>query len=209
MAITHHYVGILLAAGKGSRYQAATNNVVHTHKLLAKLPNGQCIAQASATRLISTLTTTFAVVFDSPAELPPILSKLGCTIVQAPRDKRGMGISLAAAARHILNTTPKGMTPPGCVVHLADMPWVKQETIAQLLTLAEEHCIVVPIFNGQRGHPVIFGSALMQELAMLDGDTGARALLLRYKVVEMTCNDAGVILDIDTPDDLRETIASL
>ena len=210
MAISPHYVGILLAAGKGSRFKAAADHARYApHKLLAILPNGQSVAQASATSLISTLPTTFAVVFDTPKALPPLLSALGCIILQAPHDNRGMGISLATAARHLLKITPPGMPPPGVVVGLADMPWVKKETIANLLAHADTHRIVVPTYDGQRGHPVVFGSAFIQELAQLDGDSGARTLLLRYGVIQICCDDAGVILDIDTPDDLHKTIAAL
>lgn len=200
----HQYVGILLAAGAGTRYRAALPPTPDhdIHKLLARLPDGTYVAEASARRLLSAVPKTLAVVFDTPLAVSQILSDLGCDILRAPASPRGMGVSLAAAAQHLLASTDAA-SRPGCVVALADMPWVRTQTLHTLLQHAAHDRIVVPTFNGRRGHPVVFGAQFLPELATLQGDTGARALLMRYGADEVACDDPGVIRDIDTPDDLR------
>jgi molybdenum cofactor cytidylyltransferase len=51
---------------------------------------------------------------------------------------------------------------------------------------------------------VAFGSAYYDRLAALDGDSGARAVLLAHAaaVIEVPCADPGILRDIDTAQDL-------
>lgn len=225
------WVGILLAAGAGSRYLAAADGGASArhHKLLATLQDGRPVALASAQSLLSVVPETIAIVTDDPRALAAQLSDAGCEILQIPASPHGMGISLAAAARYLINrqTTPVSQngrhagsgvdacteagpdiaaapaaTLSGCIVALADMPWIRPGTLTQLLAHAAPDRIVVPVYNGQRGHPVVFGADFLRELAGLTGDTGARAILARHGVVEIECDDAGVVRDVDTPADL-------
>lgn len=210
-AATPHYIGILLAAGEGMRYRAAVQNATgqETHKLLARLPDGRHVVQATAQALLTTLPDTIAIVTHEPPSLSAMLSDLGCQIVNVPDSPRGMGISLAAAARHLIqrpaaqmdgrNTAPQATA---CAVALADMPWLRPGTLQRLLAHATGDRIVVPVYQGQRGHPVIFGTKFLPELAELGGDTGARALLVRHGALEVECDDAGILRDVDVPADL-------
>ncbi|MBO9353722.1 NTP transferase domain-containing protein [Bordetella petrii] len=199
----HHCVGVLLAAGEGLRYRAARRALRDAaHKLLAPLPDGRPVAQASASTLLAALPDTIAVVADRPPELPALLSRLGCSILQAPPAPRGMGVSLAAAARHLLARPAPAGQLPGCAVALADMPWVRPETLRLVLRHAARDRIVVPLCQGRRGHPVVFGGDYLPELAELDGDTGARGLLQRHGALEVECDDTGVLYDVDVPTDL-------
>ncbi|CAM4004801.1 nucleotidyltransferase family protein [Bordetella muralis] len=210
-AAAPHYIGILLAAGEGMRYRAALLDATghEAHKLLARLPDGRHVVQASAQTLLTTLPDTIAIVTEQPASLSAMLSDVGCQIVNVPDSPRGMGISLAAAARHLIQR-PAGQTDgadtalqaTACVVALADMPWLRAGTLQRLLAYAARDRIVVPVYRGQRGHPVIFGTQFLPELAGLGGDTGARALLVRHGALEIECDDAGILRDVDVPADL-------
>lgn len=194
------FVGILLAAGLGARFQAASApSVTGPHKLLAALPDGALVAQASAASLLQATPRTLAVIAEQPPELAQALFEMGCELAHVPRAPRGMGISLAVAARTLL----AGDAPiAGCVVALADMPWVRAETIQRLLAHASDDRIVVPLFEGRRGHPVVFGATYLPELSRLAGDTGAKSIVQRYGAKEVECDDPGVLRDVDTPSDL-------
>jgi molybdenum cofactor cytidylyltransferase len=63
--------------------------------------------------------------------------------------------------------------------------------------------IVAPFYDGQRGHPVGFGAVHRDALLCLDGDSGARSLLGSERVTRLDVDDAGILRDIDTADDLR------
>jgi len=93
------------------------------------------------------------------------------------------------------------------VIGLADKPLLRTSTIESLLdshrrTRAD---IVVPVFRGKRGNPVLFRRGLYQRLCRLKGDVGAKVLIEsnEYSVAEVPVNDVGILLDVDTPADLR------
>ena len=68
--------------------------------------------------------------------------------------------------------------------------------------------IVVPTHQGQRGHPVGFASKFRNALEKLHGDEGARAILKRHAdaIQFIALDDAGIVADIDTPEDLLRKV---
>ena len=58
-------------------------------------------------------------------------------------------------------------------------------------------------YRGQRGHPVGFAAELYPELTALGGDEGARRIIARYPAFPVELDDAGILVDIDTVDDLE------
>ena len=118
----------------------------------------------------------------------------------------GMGDSVAAAVR---------ATPDACgwLILPGDLPLIQPETLQSLaLKLLEPgaaHQVVVPICNGQRGHPVGFASACRDDLMRLQGAQGAAAVVRRFVVAEVTVSDIGCITDIDTVDGLKAAQARL
>ncbi|WP_235610778.1 nucleotidyltransferase family protein [Bordetella sp. H567] len=203
-------MGILLAAGRGERFRASAGHA-EADKLLSVLPDGRTVAQASAGALRQALPAVIAVVRAGTPVLRQVLESSGCVLLETADAARGMGASLACAAREVMRAwdgarwTPGGvaMPPPrGCLVALADMPWVTQETLRAVQEAARTRRIAAPVHDGRRGHPVAFAWDLLPELAALDGDEGARALLKRHGVYELPCADPGVLRDIDTVQDL-------
>jgi molybdenum cofactor cytidylyltransferase len=192
-------VGILLAAGLGSRFDPSGVRL----KLLAALPGGPerglPMAFVAARRLRHAVPRVVAVIRPGSDELADWLKQAGCELVIAPEAARGMGASMAAAIR----ATPSAT---GWLVALADMPSIAPATssgIANALAdSARRDAIIAPEFEGRRGHPVAFGADLAARLSALDGDTGARDLIKRGPVTLLPTLDAGVLRDIDTPADL-------
>jgi molybdenum cofactor cytidylyltransferase len=84
------------------------------------------------------------------------------------------------------------------------MPRIKTDTLQQLQQAASPHQIIVPEFNQQRGHPICFGRNFFAELAKSHGDTGGRDVIKRHAncVQLLPVSDAGIVQDIDTPEDL-------
>jgi molybdenum cofactor cytidylyltransferase len=93
-------------------------------------------------------------------------------------------------------------------VALADMPRIRPETIARVAqVLMAGADIVAPSYQGDRGHPVAFGRKFLQELQLLTGDSGARAIVQRNQAMVKLVDgdDPGVLLDIDRRTDLQRT----
>jgi molybdenum cofactor cytidylyltransferase len=195
-------VGILLAAGRGTRFGS--------QKLLATLPNGggKLVVEASAANLLAAIGRVIAVTHRDE-KLMRVLDHCGSQIVVNPLADEGMGTSLAAGVAASEDAA-------GWIIALGDMPYVQPQSIARVRdALAAGASIAVPVFaqagkaEGEgarrRGHPVGFAAEFRDALLALRGDEGARAVVAahRARVVEIAVEDEGVLADIDTPQDLR------
>jgi molybdenum cofactor cytidylyltransferase len=225
-------VGILLAAGRGSRFDASGIN----NKLLA-LVNGQAVAVQSAANLRVHVDHLIVVTKPNANVLQQAFSDLDAQLCECVDAELGMGHSLA----HGVAMAQRLFAPRAVLLALADMPFIRRETFARLAALANlsaltdsgEHAdraevpdrpevadpaevvnaderadlaniIAAPRFEGQRGHPVLFGHQHFAALMASRGDTGASQLLRGPNVQWVDVADAGVVRDIDRPADLLE-----
>lgn len=188
-------VGILLAAGRGSRFDPTGARF----KLLQVLPNGEVVASASARALLAAVQRVIAVVRPEDAATASLLRSLGCEVVACANAGDGMAASLVCGVQHSRDAD-------GWLIALADMPYVQPTTMAALahaVGQGEAAAIAAPLHEGQRGNPVAFGRAHLQALLALAGDQGARSILKNNPVNELTVNDPGILQDIDTPSDIQ------
>jgi molybdenum cofactor cytidylyltransferase len=187
--------GILLAAGYSTR--------LGSNKLLQALPAGSPdagvpIALASAKHLLAALPQSVAVLRPRAQKLGKLLRDAGCSTVICKNAAEGMGVSLAAGVRAAADAN-------GWVVALADMPYVRPETIRVIAkALSEGATIAAPAYRGERGHPVGFARRFLDDLTELRGDAGAREILKAHPdwVTLYEVDDPGVLRDIDEPSDL-------
>jgi len=194
-------VGLLLAAGRGSRFDAAGRAA----KLLASSPTGprvgRPLAEAAAMALREAVPRIVAVVrpADSPQQrsLHAVLRAAGCELVVNTAADDGIGRSIATGVAATAEA-------PGWLIALADMPAVATATIAAVRdALAQGALAAVPVHAGRRGHPVGFAAALRSELLALDGDEGARRVLAAHPPTRVAVDDAGCLLDLDAPEDFE------
>ena len=121
-------------------------------------------------------------------------------VVEPDATRPGMGDSIAAGVLATLNA-------PGWLVLPADLPLIRSETL-RIIALAPSAAVTVPLYLGQRGHPVRFAAACAQELLNLKGNLGAAQVIHRYaaiySVAYVEVDDIGVVTDIDTLNDLNQ-----
>lgn len=190
-----HYVGILLAAGKGRRFDPSGAR----NKLMQPLPGGELLASAAAAKLLAVLPTVVAVVRPGATSLTSQLQALGCSVAACLQAEQGMGASLV----HALSQTRDAS---GWIIALADMPRVQPATITALLAALKAGAnIAVPTYSGKRGNPVAFSRLHLPRLLQLGGDQGARQLLKEFPVQEIAVDDAGIHYDVDTQNDLERS----
>ncbi len=113
---------------------------------------------------------------------------------------------MASSLRRGIETSANFVS--GYLVALGDMPEIDETTVTSLcerLIKAGPETIVLPVKDGQRGHPVLFGKGCRDELLMLSGDCGARAVIDAHPkwVVEVVADSAGIFTDVDTPQAYR------
>lgn len=190
-------VGILLAAGRGARFGGA--------KLIAPLPAashgvaaGTSVGAAAALHLMAALGDVLAVVRPGDCLLHDALEATGVRVVVCPTADQGMGASLAWGVAAAPGAS-------GFIVALADMPWIAPATIALVAQALQGGAkIVAPVFDHRRGHPVGFAASYGAALRALSGDEGAREILSdpACEVQAIAVDDAGVVRDVDRPEDL-------
>ena len=133
-----------------------------------------------------------------PALDGPLAAKAveaGAQVVLNPSPEEGPIGSLRAALR-ILDDSVEGVS--FCPV---DHPLVHEDTVRDLIDnfRQSQAPLVVPTFHGKRGHPVLFGRVLFEELLSDTLAEGARTVVHRHleATVSVPVADEGTVIDID------------
>jgi CTP:molybdopterin cytidylyltransferase MocA len=192
--------GVLLAAGKGSRFGQPKALVELDGQTLAE--RGVNLLRAGGARPVLIVTGA------APIEID------GAHAVYNPEWRTGMGSSLRAALQALARiiTTPASATGTGtvsisaAVVALADQPLIGPEAVARLIAAYRDGAsVVVATYDGQPRNPVLLPREHWAEvIATATGDQGARTFLRAHPdlVTLVECGDTGRPDDIDTPADL-------
>ncbi len=190
--MTSQIEGILLAAGESRR--------MGYPKPLLRIDGETFVAHVA--RAMLTVVARLIVVVGAHAdrvraEVPPD-SRI--TIADNPQWARGQLSSLKVGIRAL------GPDCRAALVHLADHPTVRADTFQAVVDayLKSTPPIVVARHRGRRGHPVVFARGVFPELAAAPDSEGARKVVNAdpRRVVYVDVDDPGVVLDLDTPEDL-------
>jgi molybdenum cofactor cytidylyltransferase len=129
------------------------------------------------------------------------------TAVVNPDPSRGQLSSMQCGLRAL---------PNGCEAFLftpVDYPAVNQRTIASIVATAEENVdwdMVIPTFEGRRGHPVMCRAALAQEFLELNEQGSAKEVVHRHldRAICVEVDDPATVQDIDDPAAYERLLAS-
>ncbi|MDO9092934.1 MAG: nucleotidyltransferase family protein [Rubrivivax sp.] len=186
---------VVPAAGRGSRFGGTQHKLEQPFDGLTVL--GATLRHAIQTQLPVVVVTSEA--------MAPLVARLVATrdmvVLGAAEAARGMGYSIATGVAERSGA-------PGWLVLPGDMPRVQPGTLLAVATALEQHPVVYAQHKGRRGHPVGFAAELYSELILLDNDDGARRVVARYPAFGVDVEDAGVLMDVDTPADLEALQAS-
>jgi molybdenum cofactor cytidylyltransferase len=183
---------VVLAAGAGSRYRGTQ------HKLREMLGGESVLARTLHNALASQMPVVLVVSESLAPEVADLVSARDLLVVDARSQLTwGMGDSIAAGVAMRASAT-------GWLVLPGDMPLVRPASLRAVAGALDLQPIAYAQHRGRRGHPVGFAAEMFSELAMLKGDEGARRLLARYPTAPVELDDPGVLLDIDTVEDMAE-----
>jgi molybdenum cofactor cytidylyltransferase len=118
--------------------------------------------------------------------------------------EKGQLSSIHAALRSLPPQTD------GIILLLIDHPLISSVLVGELIDsfYNSGKSIVLPVYEGRRGHPVIFSSALYQELMNAPLATGARSVVWAHAgdVQIVQTNEEGCVLNLNDPDTLRKAL---
>ncbi|MBI3961431.1 MAG: nucleotidyltransferase family protein [Deinococcus sp.] len=127
----------------------------------------------------------------------------GAQVVENPDYALGQLSSLQVGLRAL------GGNWDGVLMALVDHPMLTSQVVAQLLAAySPGDAVVVPVYAGRRGHPVLFSASLIPELLAAPLDQGARGVVRSHAAAlrQVPVGDPGVLADIDTPLDYRRLV---
>lgn len=82
-----------------------------------------------------------------------------------------------------------------------DKPFIKVKTIEIMLKYLSEKkpSILIPLYQGESGHPTFFSKDYINDFSLISGDMGGREIIKKYPsaVTYLPINDEGIILDMD------------
>lgn len=94
----------------------------------------------------------------------------------------------------------------GLLLCLIDHPLISAALVNELIEqfYVTGTKIILPVYEGRRGHPVIFPAALYDELLQAPLEKGARAVVWAHAedVLEVRTNEEGCVLNLNDPETL-------
>jgi len=185
---------IVLAAGTASR--------MGSQKQLLQLGNKTLLEHVLANLRAAKGVKEIVVVLGAAAEeIRPLLAASDAKVVVNEAFREGMSTSLQCGLRAL--DRQAGAT----LVVLADQPLVKPATLDRMIAEHAQHKpqILIPLYRGFRGNPVLLDKSVFAEIEGLNGDMGCRAIFGDHldNIRKLEVDDVGVLLDADRPQDLQ------
>jgi molybdenum cofactor cytidylyltransferase len=135
-------------------------------------------------------------------EICRVLQNDGANVVTNREWREGQLSSIQTAIRSL----PAGETE-GLILCPVDRPLISAALVAELIGAFDRsgRLIAMPVYQGRRGHPVIFRSSLYEQLLSASPQLGARQVVWAHpgEVEEVATDEEGVILNIDDRETLR------
>ena len=185
-------IAIVPAAGRAERFGGG--------KLIADI-DGEPLVNHTLKALLDGGVERVIVVVAPDATFPTVnlLNDPRVSLTINPDPSRGMFSSIRAGAVAAIDGDPILVLP-------ADMPFVKSETVAAVLSAARDSgTIVSPRFNGRHGHPVALPGRLRDAILTATPSTTLSTLIEAHAAdrIEVEVADPGIRRDVDVPGDLR------
>ncbi len=191
--------GIILAAGKSSRMEKI--------KLLLDIHGKPMLGRVVESALHSALDEVIVVLGGEHERILESIDFKGATVVFNPDFLKGQSTSLKAGIAAV------GESCDAALFLLGDLPLVDSGIIDAVLQKhkATRASIVVPVFAGKRGNPVLLARSLFPMVLALEGDIGARSILAAHEdlIETVDVGHEGILLDVDTWEDYLKTFKLL
>jgi len=188
---------IVLAAGESRR--------MGTQKLLLPFGDATVIESVVLTALASRVDRVLVVLGADKGDVREELEPLGIDLVVNENFAEGMLSSVQAGFRAL------PADAEAAVVMLGDQPFLPARVVDAVVDAFQRSGkgIVVPTFQGRRGHPVLIGLKYRDAVLALDPADGLRRLMQAHPddIFEAAVEDANILRDMDVPEDYASELA--
>ncbi len=188
---------IILAAGKSQRFGA--------NKMLMTFGKSTVLQSVIDTFDHPVIHEIIVVVSNRSREMIDLSGFSPVTWVVNPDPEKEIGSSLQEGLKYI------SADSEAVIIAHGDMPLIKKETVAEMIGHFHADSIVIPMYKGRKGHPVLLDRSIV--LKCLDGGLifPLRQIIREHesRIILYDCEDEGVLLDIDTPDDYTLMLSRL
>ena len=186
---------IILAAGE-SRRMGVQN------KLLLQIDSEVLIRKFVKSVSNSLVDAVLVVVGFEAEKIKAVLHDQSVKFVENPSYEEGMTTSIQSGVKASSNEST------GLMICLADMPFAETSDLNLLIQAfndyqsTESSLIIVPVFQGKRGNPVLFSEEFRDKILTHKGE-GCREIVRQFPhyVKEVSMENDNLLRDIDTPED--------
>jgi molybdenum cofactor cytidylyltransferase len=186
--------GVILAAGESSRMGTPKATLIWRGRTFLELIV-QTLREGGLERIVVVLGHQ-AEDIQRQVEIEP------AQVVINPDYRSGQTSSLQVGLRALMADELEAV-----LLCLVDHPAVSGETVRRIVAAFRQGGapVVIPTYHARRGHPVLIGRQVLDELLALDCHAGADSVARKYRpqtqIVEV--EDEGVVIDVDDPDSYR------
>jgi len=183
--------GIILAAGFSKR--------LGRDKLLLEMNHGTIIENVIRASVQSALDEIILVYRRDVVKA--VTDSYRIKTVKNEEAKYGQSTSVVKGIRAANPTTDAYLFMVG------DQPFLNSETINHMLDCRVKNPgqIIVPLYNGHAGNPVLFPVSFKNDLLLIRGDTGGRSVIQAFKdrVTHLCIEQSSICYDVDTMEDFE------
>ena len=189
---------VILAAGE-SRRMGKQNKLllpVGGEALLVKLVKSVCDSDVGQ---------VLVVIGHEAEKIRRELNNFPLSFVYNPNFSEGMTTSIKSGVKEV---------SPDCdgyMICLADMPFINTSEINKLIhayaqnRIKEKRLIVIPVYQGHRGNPVLFSTEFREDILEHKMEYGCKGVIMKNfeSVKEIEMDDDSMLLDVDTLEDYQ------
>jgi molybdenum cofactor cytidylyltransferase len=160
------------------------------------------------------VTRILLVIAPEDTALHSIANKYACDMVIPAERPVDMKASVWAGIAH-LEQYLHAAEHDAILLAPADMPFLSPLIVQHLCQhyAANPASILVPTWNGKRGHPLLLPYFLAREIGNIPAELGINTWLKQKTVTELACehliSSEQVFADIDTPDDYQQALRDI
>lgn len=190
---------VILAAGGSTRMEGRV-------KQLLPWGDATLVRNAVESARAAKVSEIIVVTGNRADEVQPQVAETGARLAHNPDWASGRASSVRAGLAAL------GPKTAAAIFINADQPFLSAEVIDRVIEAftRTRAPLVVPVYDGKTGSPVLFARELFSELCALEGEQGGRDLLARHRarMAQIEMSDRRAALDVDTPQEYAAALAA-